>query len=65
VKSRFTRSGTGVRGRPCAPAAATRDTRVDITYGPTYEGWLFLAAVMDIYSGKIRLEACATTSRHR
>ncbi len=25
----------------------------DITYVPTYEGWLFLAAVMDIYSRKI------------
>jgi putative transposase len=25
----------------------------DITYVPTYEGWLFLAAVMDLYSRKI------------
>ena len=25
----------------------------DITYIPTYEGWLFLAAVMDLYSRKI------------
>src|SRR5213076_1697921 len=25
----------------------------DITYVPTHEGWLFLAAVMDLYSRKI------------
>ena len=25
----------------------------DVTYVPTYEGWLFLAAVMDLYSRKI------------
>jgi transposase InsO family protein len=25
----------------------------DITYIPTYEGWLFLACVMDLYSRQI------------
>ena len=35
-------------------AARPNETWVaDITYVPTYEGWLFLAAVMDLYSRKI------------
>jgi len=47
---------------PPAPDLVNRDFRAsgpnetwvaDITYVPTYEGWLFLAAVMDLYSRKI------------
>ena len=51
-------------GRESAAGArpGTRDFRAerpdqtlvaDVTYVPTYEGWLFLAAVMDLYSRKI------------
>ena len=35
------------------PTAADLLWVADITYIPTYEGWLFLAAVMDLYSRKI------------
>lgn len=47
---------------PPAPDLVKRDFRAerpdqtwvaDITYVPTHEGWLFLAAVMDLYSRKI------------
>ena len=47
---------------PPAPDLVKRDFNADqpdqtwvadITYVPTYEGWLFLAAVMDLYSRKI------------
>jgi putative transposase len=47
---------------PAAPDLVRRDFRAsrpdetwvaDITYVPTHEGWLFLAAVMDLYSRKI------------
>jgi putative transposase len=47
---------------PAAPDLVKRDFSAerpdqtwvaDITYVPTYEGWLFLAAVMDLYSRKI------------
>jgi hypothetical protein len=31
----------------------TRPWVADITYVPTHDGWLFLAAVMDLYSRKI------------
>lgn len=38
----------------CFSASRPNETWVaDITYVPTYEGWLFLAAVMDLYSRKI------------
>ena len=47
---------------PPAPDLVKRDFRAerpdqtwvaDVTYVPTYQGWLFLAAVMDLYSRKI------------
>jgi transposase InsO family protein len=38
-----------LRGRP-APAKPDEVWVADITYIPTAEGWLFLAAVMDLYS---------------
>ncbi len=39
-------------GRP-APAKADEVWVADITYVPTAEGWLFVAAVMDLYSRQI------------
>jgi putative transposase len=41
-----------LRGRP-APVQADEVWVADITYVPTAEGWLFLAAVMDLYSRQI------------
>ena len=42
-----------VLGRQFAPAAANRTWVADITYIPTREGWLYLAAVEDLYSRQI------------
>ena len=42
-----------VLNRQFAPAAPNRVWVTDITYIRTYEGWLFLAAVMDLYSRQI------------
>jgi putative transposase len=40
-------------GRQFAPGAADRAWAADITYIPTREGWLYLAAVEDLHSRKI------------
>ena len=40
-------------GRNFATAAANRIWLADITYIPTAEGWLYLAAIMDLFSRKI------------
>lgn len=64
VSRRRSRVRTTVADPKAAPApdlvrrdfTATRPDQTwvaDITYVPTYEGWLFLAAVMDLYSRKI------------
>lgn len=42
-----------VLGRQFAPAAANQTWVADITYIPTREGWLYLAAVEDLYSRQI------------
>ena len=42
-----------VLNRAFAPAAPDTVWVTDITYIRTYEGWLFLAAVMDLYSRQI------------
>lgn len=42
-----------VLNREFAPEAPNRVWVTDITYIRTYEGWLFLAAVMDLYSRQI------------
>ena len=42
-----------VLDRDFAPEAPNRVWVTDITYIRTYEGWLFLAAVMDLYSRQI------------
>ena len=42
-----------VLNRDFAPAAPNKVWVTDITYIRTYEGWLFLAAVMDLYSRQI------------
>lgn len=42
-----------VLNRDFAPDAPNRVWVTDITYIRTYEGWLFLAAVMDLYSRQI------------
>ena len=39
--------------RDFAPSAPNKVWVTDITYIRTYEGWLFLAAVMDLYSRQI------------
>jgi transposase InsO family protein len=39
--------------RDFAPAAPNRKWAADITYIPTGQGWLFLAAVQDLFSRKI------------
>jgi putative transposase len=53
---------SGISGRHRRPTSSNRDFSAtkpdqtwvaDITYVPTHEGWLFLAAVMDLYSRKI------------
>jgi transposase InsO family protein len=40
-------------GRQFEPAAVNRAWVADITYIPTGEGWLYLAAVEDLYSRQI------------
>jgi putative transposase len=61
-KRRKVRTTDSNHGEPIAPnlllgrAAPTRTDEVwvaDITYVPTAEGWLFVAAVMDLYSRQI------------
>jgi transposase InsO family protein len=61
-KRRKVRTTDSNHGEPIAPnlllgrAAPTRTDEVwvaDITYVPTSEGWLFVAAVMDLYSRQI------------
>jgi len=42
-----------VLNREFAPEAPSSVWVTDITYIRTYEGWLFLAAVMDLYSRQI------------
>lgn len=42
-----------VLDREFAPEAPNKVRVTDITYIRTYEGWLFLAAVMDLYSRQI------------
>lgn len=42
-----------VLNRDFAPDAPNKAWVTDITYIRTYEGWLYLAAVMDLYSRKI------------
>ncbi|WP_236873239.1 IS3 family transposase [Burkholderia sp. MSMB0856] len=42
-----------VLNREFAPTAPNRVWATDITYIRTYEGWLYLAAVMDLYSRQI------------
>jgi len=42
-----------VVNRDFAPSAPNRTWVADITYVPTQEGWLYLAAVEDLYSRKI------------
>ncbi len=39
--------------RQFAPTAPNRVWVADITYIPTNEGWLFLAAIKDLYTGEI------------
>ncbi|CAM2164078.1 transposase [Burkholderia latens] len=39
--------------REFAPTAPNRVWVTDITYIRTYEGWLYLVAVMDLYSRQI------------
>ncbi|WP_181360122.1 IS3 family transposase [Stenotrophomonas panacihumi] len=50
-----------VLNREFAPKAPNRVWVTDITYIRTYEGWLFLAAVMDLYSRQIVGWATAPT----
>jgi putative transposase len=56
-KPRFRGGPVGVVGnvldRTFTPTAPNRAWVTDITYIRTYEGWLFLAAVMDLYSRQI------------
>lgn len=56
-KPRFRGGPAGVVGnvldRAFTPTAPNRAWVTDITYIRTYEGWLFLAAVMDLYSRQI------------
>lgn len=56
-KPRFRGGPVGVVGnvldRAFTPTAPNRAWVTDITYIRTYEGWLFLAAVMDLYSRQI------------
>ena len=62
TKRRFRCTTDSSHGRPVAenvvdrhfePAAADRTWAADITFIPTSEGWLYLAAVEDLYSRKI------------
>jgi len=50
-----------VLNRDFAPGAPNKVWVTDITYIRTYEGWLFLAAVMDLYSRQIVGWATAPT----
>ena len=50
-----------VVNRDFSPAAPNKVWVTDITYIRTYEGWLFLAAVMDLYSRQIVGWATAPT----
>lgn len=52
---------TNVLNRDFTPEAPNKVWVTDITYIRTYEGWLFLAAVMDLYSGQIVGWATAPT----
>lgn len=52
---------TNVLNRSFAPQVPNRVWITDITYIRTYEGWLFLAAVMDLYSRQIVGWATAPT----
>lgn len=49
--------------RHFAAEAPNRIWIADITYIPTAEGWLYLAAVMDLFSRKIVGGRCAITCR--
>ena len=42
-----------VLDREFRPESANRSWAADITYVPTAEGWLYLAAVLDLYSRKV------------
>jgi putative transposase len=64
VSRRRSQTRTTIRDRRTAPAPDRLERRfetsrpdavwvADITYIPTYESWLFLACVMDLYSRKI------------
>lgn len=46
-------AGDNVLDRAFAPSAPNVAWVTDITYIRTYEGWLFLAVVMDLYSRQI------------
>ena len=52
---------TNVLNRDFTPEAPNKVWVTDITYIRTYEGWLFLAAVMDLYSRQIVGWATAPT----
>ncbi|QSQ40437.1 IS3 family transposase [Xanthomonas translucens pv. translucens] len=52
---------TNVLNREFAPQAPNKVWVTDITYIRTYEGWLFLATVMDLYSRQIVGWATAST----
>ena len=62
TRRKFRHTTASDHGRPVAanvldrqfePAAANRAWAADITYIPTREGWLYLAAVEDLYSRQI------------
>src|SRR5438046_5559229 len=40
-------------GRDCGPPAPSEACGADITYSPPREGWLYLAAVEDLYSRRL------------
>jgi putative transposase len=72
AKPRRVRTTDSRHDLPIAPNLVARDftapapNRVwlaDITYIPTADGWLYLAAVMDLFSRKIVGWPCATTCR--
>ena len=54
-----------VLNRDFGPQAPNKVWVTDITYIRTYEGWLFLAAVMDLYSRQIVGWATASTDDQR
>ena len=62
MPKRFVRTTDSKHDKPVAPNLLNREFKAessdavwcaDITYIPTNEGWLYLAAVMDLYSRKI------------